>query len=166
MTAKSPTEFSIMRVFDAPREQVWKAFTESDRLMHWWGPKGFKMQVAKLDLRPGGSFHYGMRGPNGQDMWGKFVYREIVAPERLVWVNSFSDEAGNVARHPMAAGWPLEMLNSMRLTEQDGNTTLTLVSNPINATEEERNTFQAGHKSMQGGFTGTFDQLAEYLAKG
>src|SRR5580704_13391744 len=75
--ATAGDEFAITRVFDAPREQVWKAFTESERLMRWWGPKGFTMQVAKLDLRPGGVFHYCMRSPDGRDMWGKFVYREI-----------------------------------------------------------------------------------------
>jgi uncharacterized protein YndB with AHSA1/START domain len=57
-----------MRVFDPPRERVWKAFTESERLMHWWGPNGFSMQVAKLDLRPGGMSHYDLRSPDGRDM--------------------------------------------------------------------------------------------------
>jgi len=100
MSAQNTAEFSITRVFDAPRDLVWKAFTESERLLQWWGPKGFTMRVAKLDLRPSGVFHYSMRSPEGRDMWGKFVYREIVAPERIVFVNSFSDEAGNLTRHP------------------------------------------------------------------
>jgi uncharacterized protein YndB with AHSA1/START domain len=164
MTAQSPTEFSITRVFDAPRELVWKAFTESERLMRWWGPKGFTMRVAKLDLRPGGVFHYGMRSPDGRDMWGKFVYREIAAPERLVFVNSFSDEASNVTRHPFSPTWPLEILNTMTLSEHGGKTTLTISGSPINATEEERKTFEAGRDSMKQGFTGTLEQLANYLA--
>ena len=58
-----------VRVFDAPRDLVWKAFTESERLMQWWGPKGFTMLVAKLDLRPGGVFHYSMRSPDGRAMY-------------------------------------------------------------------------------------------------
>lgn len=164
MTEQKPAEFSITRVFDAPRERVWKAFTESERLMRWWGPKGFTMQVAKLDLRPGGVFHYGMRSPDGHAMWGKFVYREIVAPERLVFVVSFTDEKGNLKRHPMSPTWPLEVLNTMTLSEQDGKTTLTLRGIPINETEEERKTFEGGHKSMQQGFKGTLDQLTDYLA--
>jgi len=165
MTANNAKEFVITRVFDAPRERVWKAFTESERLMHWWGPKGFTMQVAKLDLRPGGVFHYGMRSPDGRDMWGRFVYREIVAPARLVCVVSFTDEGGNPVRHPMSPTWPLEVLNTMTLSEHDGKTTLTVHGVPINATEEERKTFEAGRDSMKQGFTGTLDQLADYLAK-
>jgi len=165
MTARSPEEFVISRVFDAPRERIWKAFTESERLMKWSGPKGFALRVEKLDLRPGGVFHYRMRSPDGRDMWGKFVYREIAAPERLVFVLSFADEQGHTARHPLSPVWPLEMLNTLTLSEQDGKTTLTLHVAPIQATEEERKTFDAGHDSMKGGFTGTFDKLESYLAE-
>ncbi len=164
MTAKGP-EFSITRVFDAPRDLVWKAFAERERLMQWWGPKGFTMLDAKLDLRPGGVFLYGMRSPDGHVMWGKWVYREIVAPERLVAVVSFTDELGNLLRHPMSPTWPLEVLNTMTLEEHDGKTTLTVYGTPVNATEEERKTFDAGRGSMKQGFTGTLDQLAAYLAK-
>ena len=69
MSETNPAEFSFTRVFDAPRDLVWKAFTESERLMQWWGPKGFTMLVAKLDLRPGGVFHYSMRSPDGRAMY-------------------------------------------------------------------------------------------------
>ena len=165
LAEKGAPEFMITRVFDAPRVVVWKAFTECDRLAQWWGPKGFTWASAKLDLRPGGVFHYCMRAPNGQELWGKFVYREVVAPERIVFVNSFSDEKGNVTRHFMSPTWPLEVLNTMTLTEQRGQTTITLKGHPINASELERKTFAEGFKSMQQGFKGTFDQLAEYLAK-
>src|SRR2546426_146985 len=92
-------EFVITRVFDAPRELVWKAYTEAAHLQHWWGPKGFKMRSCKVDLRPGGVFHYGMEAPDGSVMWGKWVFREIVAPERLTIVVSFSNEEGGVTRH-------------------------------------------------------------------
>ena len=164
MTAKNPNEFSFTRVFDAPRELVWKAFTESERLTQWWGPKGFTMLKCKVDLRPGGVFHYCMRTPDGREMWGKWVYREIVPPERMVTVVSFSDEAGNLTRHPMSATWPLEVLNTMTLSEQDGKTTLTVSGYPINATEEEQKTFADGRGSMKQGFTATLDQLDAYLA--
>jgi uncharacterized protein YndB with AHSA1/START domain len=157
--------FDTSRTFDAPRELVWKAWTERDRLMQWFGPKGFTMSVAKLDFRPGGIFHYCMQSPDGHKMWGKFVYREIVAPERIVLVNSFSDEAGGITRHPMSATWPLEMLSTTTFTEQGGRTTLTLECAPLNATEAERKTFDGAHEGMKGGWTGTFDQLAAYLAK-
>ena len=158
--------FVITRVFDAPHELVFKTWTESERLKDWWGPKGFAMLALKLDLRPGGVFHYCMRAPNGSEMWGKFVYREIAAPERIVFVNSFSDEKGNLTRYPLSQSWPLEVLNTLTLTEHEGKTTLRLQGRPINATQEERKTFEAGHTSMQQGFGGTFDQLAAYLAKG
>jgi uncharacterized protein YndB with AHSA1/START domain len=158
-------EFVITRVFDAPRELVWKAWTERDRLMQWFGPKGFTMAVANLDFRPGGIFHYCLRSPDGKDMWGKFVYREIVRPERIVLVNSFSDEQGNLTRHPFSPTWPLEMLATTIFAEQNGKTTITLQWVPINVTEAEVQTFDTGREGMKMGWTGTFDQLAEYLAK-
>jgi uncharacterized protein YndB with AHSA1/START domain len=157
-------DFVISREFDAPRDLVFKAWTEPERLAQWWGPKGFTMVSTKVDLRPGGIFHYGMRGPDGAEMWGKFVYREIVPPERMVFIVSFSDENGGVTRHPMAPNWPLEMINTLTLTERNGKTTVTLRVAAYAATEEERATFKAGHKSMEGGFGGTFDQLDDYLA--
>lgn len=165
---KSPVTASALiveRTFNAPRELVWKAFTEPERLMHWWGPKGFTMRGAKVDLRPGGVFHYSMQGPGGgAEMWGKFVYREIAPPERLVFVNSFSDAEGNITRHPMSATWPLEVINTLIFAEYDGKTTLTLHGGPINATAEESETFANASKNVQQGMAGTFDRLEEYLA--
>ncbi len=162
--AKS-ADFVISRVFDAPRGLVWEALTVPDRMRHWWGPKGLTVAAAKMDLRPGGSYHYGMRTPDGQTMWGKFVYREIVAPERLVFVNSFSDEAGGLTRHPMSPTWPLELLSTFTLDEPlTGQTGLTIRWSPLNATEEERKTFDSSHESMRQGWGGTLYQLAAYLA--
>jgi len=157
--------FVISRTFDVPRERMWKAWTERDELMQWFGPKGFKMTTAKLDLRPGGIFHYCLRSPDGKEIWGKFVYREIAAPERIVLVNSFSDDAGSISRHPMSPTWPLEMLSAFTFAEQNGKTTVTVEWIPLNPTEEERNTFDSAHEGMKQGWSGTFDQLAEYLAK-
>ena len=159
-------EFEISRTFDAPRELVWKAWTERDRLVQWFGPKGFTMPVATLDFRPGGVFHYCMRSAGGgQEMWGRFVYREIVPPERIAWVHSFSDETGGLARSPFGGDWPLEMLASVTFAEQGGRTTVTVRWAPLNATEAERKAFDAARESMRGGWTGTFDQLDAYLAK-
>ena len=160
-----PEVFVISRVFDAPRDLVWKAWTQAERLKQWFGPKGFTMVYCKLDLCPGGIFHYCLRGPDGKEMWGKFVYREIVAPERIVLVNSFSDEKGGLTRHPFSASWPLEMLSTTTFAEHQGRTTVTIKWLPLNATESERKTFEEGRKGMEQGWTGTFDQLAEYLAK-
>jgi len=165
LAAEHADDFVITREFDAPRDLVFKAWTEPERLAQWWGPKGFTVKVANIDLRPGGMFLYGMVAPDGGEVWGKFIYREITPPERMVFINSFSDENGGTTRHPMAPTWPLEMLNTVTLTEHGEKTTLTLRSSAYEATEEERATFRAGRTSMQGGFTGTFDQLTAYLAK-
>lgn len=99
-------------------------------------------------------------------MWGKFVYREIAAPERILWVNSFSDANGGLTRHPFSsARWPLEMLSEATFTERDGKTTVTIKWLPLNATDEERRTFDFMRDSMTQGWTGTFDQLGGYLAR-
>jgi len=157
--------FVISRMFDAPRELLWKPWTDCNHLKHWWGPKGFAVRVCKLDFRPGGMLHYCLRGPDGSDMWGKFVYREIAKPERLVFVDSFSDEKGGATRHPLHLDWPLEMLSTITFAEHNGKTKLTIVWIPINATAKERKTFDDNHQSMQQGWTGTLDQLSDYLAK-
>ncbi len=158
-------EFVIERVLDAPRELVWQAWTEPQRLAKWWGPKSYDNQVVKLDLRPGGIFHYRMNLPDGSVLWGKFVYHEIVAPERLVHVDSFCDEHENITRAPFSEKFPLEILNTLTLTEENGKTHLTLRGAPLNATPEEEEFFFSMRASMQQGFGGTFDQLVEYLAE-
>jgi uncharacterized protein YndB with AHSA1/START domain len=157
--------FVISRRFAAPRELVWKAWTERERLVQWFGPKGFTMSTAKLDFRPGGIFHYAMRAPDGKEMWGKFVYREIVAPEKIVLVNSFSDEKGGLTRHPMSPTWPLQMLTETKFAEDKGKTTIIIKWLPLDATDEERKTFDAARAGMTQGWTGTFEQLDDYLAK-
>lgn len=157
--------FVISRIFDAPRELMFRVWTDPKHLARWWGPKGVAIVSCTNDLRPGGIFHYCMRLPNGQDMWGKWVYREIVAPERLVFINSFSDPEGRTTRAPFSEAWPLETLSTITFAELGGRTTLTVEWIPINATDVERRTFAEGHDSMRGGWTGTFDQLADYLTK-
>ena len=134
--------FVISRVFDAPRELVFKAQAESERLERWWGGKGFTTRVIKLDFRPGGIFHYSMRTPDGHEMWGKFVYCEIVAPERIVLIHSFADREGNTIRAPFSPTWPLEVLNTSTFSEHEGKTTLTIRSVPFIAAKQERETFK------------------------
>jgi uncharacterized protein YndB with AHSA1/START domain len=171
MAARSSTaaesaerELVITRVFDAPRDLVWKAFTEPEHLTHWWGPKGFTTRVHKLELRAGGVFFYSQKMPDGREMFGKWVYREIVAPQRMVIVSSFADANENLARNPFSPNWPLEMLGTSTFTENQGRTTLTIRTRPINATESECKTFYDGNSSMEQGFGSTFDRLDEYLA--
>jgi uncharacterized protein YndB with AHSA1/START domain len=157
--------FVISRVFDAPRELVFKAFTDPKHMKHWWGPKGFKVVASDMDLRPGGTYHCGLQAPDGSTMWGRFVYREIAAPEFISLVSSFSDEKGGITRHPMSASWPLEMLSKFTFEEiADGRTKLTISWAPINETDEERETFDKGRPGMVQGWSGTFAQLDDYLA--
>lgn len=156
--------FVITRIYNAPREAVWKAWTEREALAQWWGPKGCALEVAALDVRPGGIFHYGVDMPDGRRVWGRFVYREIEKPSRLVFVDSFSDEMGGIARAFFSESFPLEIFNVVTLTESGGKTTLRLEASPVNPTEAEREAFEGMHKSLEQGFGGTFDQLEDYLA--
>lgn len=154
----------IERVFNAPRELVFKAWTEADRLAKWWGQAGSTIEVHKLDLAPGGIFHYSLKGPMGE-MWGRFVYKEIIAPERLTFVMSFSDKDCNIAPAPFFDGkWPREIWNELTLTEEGGTTRLKLTGKPMNATTEEMELYLSMIDNMQQGFSGTFAQLDEYLA--
>lgn len=162
MTQKAP--FTISRTFNAPQALVWEVYTKPEHLMHWWGPKGLKMIHATVDLRPGGMFHYGMSSPDGSEMWGRFVYREINPISKLTFVVSFSDKEGGITRHPMAPTWPAEMMNYAEFSEENGKTTVKLTGYPINCSDDEAQLFYDNFASMQGGFNGTFDQLDEYLA--
>jgi uncharacterized protein YndB with AHSA1/START domain len=158
--------FTISRVFDAPRELVYQAWTERDHLVNWWGPKGLTMVHLTNDFRAGGVMHYGMRGPGGHMMWGKWVYREIVPPERLSFVVSFSDEEGRATRAPFSANWPLEVLSNITFTAVDGGQTrVTMEALPVDANDAEREMFRGFYASMQNGWGGTLDQLTEYLKK-
>ena len=156
--------FILSRTFDAPRELVFAAFTEPARMKEWWGPKGFKVMSQTMDLRPGGSYHYGLESPTGQQMWGKLIFREIAAPARIVFITCFSDAEGGVTRHPMAAAWPLETLSTHTFEDAGGKTKVSIRWEPFNANAEEITTFNAAHAGMTGGWNGTMDQLAEYLA--
>lgn len=163
-TSASAGEFVIERSFGAPRDRVWAAWTEAERLKTWFRPKGFSMPACTLDLRPGGAFHYCLRTPNGQEFWGKWVFREIAAPERLEVIQSFADASGTVARHPFEDAWPLELLSTMTFAERDGRTAVTIRWAPIDPTAAERAAFDGGHDSMRAGWTGTLDHLDAYLA--
>lgn len=170
MTAETATkefvpnfQFAIDRVFDAPRELVWKAWTDEVHLLEWWSPKGFKTRFAKVDLRAGGLFHYGLETPQGQSFCGRFVYRVIEPPARLEFVLSFADENANIVRNLWNELWPLELLNIVTFADKAGKTHVSLKSYPVNASPEEIAAFEAGAPSMQAGFGGTFDQLVEYL---
>ncbi len=159
-------EFLITRVFAAPRQRMWETWTRPEHLARWFGPKGVSTVVQSHELRPGGMLHYRMDMPNGGRMWGRSVYREINEPSRLVWINSFSDEQANITRAPFFNGrWPLEMLTTVSFEEEAAETRVTLRWMPINATTEERETFASNMASMNQGWTGSFDQLDQFLRR-
>ncbi len=156
--------FVVARTFNAPRALVWQAFTEAERLKAWWGPKGFPVARGQIDLRPGGCYHYAMQVPDGSVMWAKCVYREIAAPERIVFINCFCSESGVLARNPMVPGWPMEVLSVFSFAEQDGRTAFTLEWTPLSATREECELFDSFREGMAIGWEGTFEQLDAHLA--
>jgi len=153
-------EVTIRRTFDAPRELVWKAWTEPERMMRWWGPKRFTSPAYKTDLRVGGEYLGCMRSPEGQDYWSKGVFREIVEPERLVMTDSFADPEGNTvpaSYYGMSGDWPVEMLVTVTFEDVDGKTKLTLRHSGIEGMSAE------DRDNMQQGWSESFDKLAEAL---
>jgi uncharacterized protein YndB with AHSA1/START domain len=159
--------FVLTRHFKAPRELVWRAWTEVEQLAQWMSPAGCTTISARLDLRAGGQYHYGLRTPDGNEMWGMWLFRELVAPARLVTVNSFSDAAGGLTRHPMAPDWPRYTLSTLELLEHAGlgrGTTLQLRWEPYEATAAEIAIFNAAHAGMEQGWSGTMAQLEAWLA--
>jgi uncharacterized protein YndB with AHSA1/START domain len=155
--------FTISRTFDAPLKLVWEVYSQERHLARWWGPKGFEWVSGTLDFRPGGHFHYCMKSPAGQEMWGRFDYREIVPMTKVVFTNSFSNGNGDIVRAPFAANFPLQVLNEVSFTESGGKTTLRMRGSPFKASDEEIAFFESMFTSMNQGFSGTLKQLEEYL---
>lgn len=159
--------FIISREFAAPRDLVWRVWTEREHFGRWFGPKGVTIDLAKFDLQPGGLTHYSMTTPDGNKLWGRAVYREVVPPTKVVWLNSFSDQDAGITPHPFSRDpWPLQMLTTVTFAEQGGKTLVTVNWVPFDSTEAERATFEAGRESMKQGWGGTLDQLGNYLAQG
>jgi len=138
----------ITRIFDAPRSLVFKAWTEPEHMVNWFGPRGFTSKVLKNDLRPGGAYRIHMRGPDGDDHWSQGVFREIVPPERLVMVGSWADADGNPTRP--------ETTLTLLFEDVGGKTRLTL----HNAVFES----VTARDLHEGGWSTSLDCLAVYLA--
>lgn len=172
MNASSPARrngdkpFVISRLFTAPPQKVWRAWTDKAELQRWFGPAGMTMPVCNIDLRTGGVCHYCLRTADGHEMWGKWIFRQIVEPKSLILIQSFSDAQGNVTAHPMSPTWPRETWSETAFSPRDGGTLMEIRWTAINATETEHATFDAAHDGMRQGWGGTLDRLAEHLAKG
>jgi uncharacterized protein YndB with AHSA1/START domain len=156
--------FIISEKFPIAAGKMFALWTRPEHLSHWFGPAGVKIVRHTMDLRPGGIYHFCLQTPDGQLMWGKWVFREIDAPRRLVWIHSFSDERGGLTRHPLSDTWPLELVSTVKFEEADGATTVTLQWDTHNATDIEQQTFDQGHDSMRQGWGGSLAQLSAYVA--
>lgn len=151
----------ITRIFDAPRESVWKAWTECDRLTQWWGPKDFTTPLCKINLRPGGQFQNCMRSPEGRNYCGKGTYREVIPLDRIVYTDSFADEQGNIVpatHYGMSADYPLEMPVTVTFEEIQGKTRFTLQHALGHVPASERDLCEQGWNE-------SLDKLNEYLTK-
>jgi len=139
----------LTRLLEAPRELVFKVWTQPGHLARWWGPNNFTLPHCEMDFRPGGAYRFCMRAPDGSDHWVWGVYREIVEPERLVFTWEGQDEAG------LRSG--LNNLVTVTFTEQGKRTHLTL----------HHATFQtvADRDDHRGGWTECLDRLAELVTR-
>jgi uncharacterized protein YndB with AHSA1/START domain len=164
MADSDRNELTIIRIFDAPRELVWKAWTDQDMLAKWWGPKHFTSPVNKADLRVGGKYLNCMQSPDGKKFWSTGIYREIVPFEKLVMTDSFADENGNVipaSQYGFGSDFPLEMLITVTLEEHPpalgGKTKLILTHSGIDTLNE------TDLGNMKQGWSESFDKLSESL---
>jgi uncharacterized protein YndB with AHSA1/START domain len=145
-------ELVLTRVFDAPRELVFKAWTDPKQVAQWWGPRGFTNPVCDLDVRPGGAIRIHMRGPEGTVYPMTGVYQEVVEPERLVFTSAALDADGN----PM-----FEVLTTVTFAEQGGKTKQIMRARVIKSTAEAAPYI----KGMEAGWTQSLERLAKSLAK-
>ena len=150
--ANEEQELVLTRVFDAPRELVFKLWTDPKHVAQWWGPHGFTNPVCELDLRPGGAIRIHMRGPDGTVYPMTGVYNEVVEPERLVFTSAALDADGN----PM-----FEVLTTVTFAEQSGKTKQILRARVIKRTAQAAPYL----KGMEAGWTQSLERLAESLAK-
>jgi uncharacterized protein YndB with AHSA1/START domain len=148
-------ELIMTRIFDAPRELVFKAWTDPKHVARWWGPNGFTNPVCEMDLRPGGSFRIVMRAPDGVDYPTTGVFREIVEPERLVFTNVALGKEGNPV---------LEGLTTVTFVEHDGKTKLTLHSLQTSAVGFVAEA-EPKLEGMEEGWRQSLDRLGEYVTR-
>jgi len=158
-TANETERMVITRVFDAPRELVWKAWTDPKYVMQWWGPKGFTSPVCKIDFRVGGKFLFCMRTPDGQEGWNGGEYHEIVPYEKIVSSMYFADSSGNRIELEGTEHEALEGVHDVALFEDIGNgqTKLTFIGN-----EPMKNAIESGQLE---GWKETLDKVAAVVER-
>jgi uncharacterized protein YndB with AHSA1/START domain len=157
--------FVINRTFDAPIETMFEMWTNPEHVAKWTPPTGFDMEFIHVDIKPGGSSFYRMYNAAGMQMWGKANYLEIEKPRRIVYTQQFSDEHGNVSRHPMAPVWPETMHTTVLLSEEGPDQTRVTITWQCHGetTAEEIAAVVEARGGMTIGWTGSFDKLEAYL---
>src|SRR6266852_5132665 len=151
-TGASRPELVLTRVFDAPRDLVFNAWTDPRHIVRWWGPHGFTNPVCEVDACPGGAIRIHMRGPDGTVYPMRGEFREIVPPERLVLTTAVDEPDGSPR---------FEVLHTVTFAEQDGKTVLTLTARVIKETAAAAP--QLG--GMQAGWAQSLERLSAYLTK-
>lgn len=157
-------EFTMSRLFRAPRQRLWDAWTRPETLARWFGPKGSATTIVSAEIRLGGVVHCHMDMPGVPRLWAKFVYREVTPPSRLVWEHSFSNERGEITASPFGGDWPLILLNTVIFEDEGEDTRIHLISKPLDATPAEEAEFRDATGSMAGGWGGSFEVLEAVLA--
>ena len=150
VTLPSDEEIMLARVFDAPRELVWQAWTELEHLERWWGPNGFMTTTHEIDVRPGGVWRFIMHGPDGMDYKNRIVFREVVPPGRLVYTHDDDGEGASGA-----------FLTTVTFVDVSGKTGVTMRSQFASKAERDRVVEEFG--AIEGGKQ-TLARLAEYLS--
>ena len=155
-TIAQPDERTIVitRVFDAPRDLVFKAWTDPKHVAQWWGPQGFSSPLCEMDLQVGGTFRVHMRGPDGVTYPCRGVYREVIKPERIVYVGEAED--GSVG---CGAGLPPRAMVTVTFAERDGRTTVTIHTRLQSASDRDA-AVQTGFNT---GWVSSLDRLGDYL---
>ena len=158
--------FVISRSFPAPRELIFEMWTNPEHFSQWLAPKGFDMKFIRADIREGGSSFYKMASA-GLTMYGQAFYEKLDRPSRLIYTQQFTDEQGNVSRHPLAPTWPETMRTVVDFAAEGPDATRVTVTWEVvgNYTPEELGTFIQGRTGRTMGWTGSFDKLDEYLAE-
>ncbi len=155
--------YVLERVFDAPRELVWKTWTDPELLPRWYGP-GAETIVHRLDVKAGGLWLGEMKW-GGTSSYQRVEYSEVTPPERLVWLHSVTDADWNVISNPMMADWPRVLLTTVTFEEAGARTRLRLTWVPYQASEAEIACFAAALEGMDKGWGAGMKLLAELLAE-
>ncbi len=143
-------EYKLERIFEAPRELVWRAWTDPELLHRWYGP-GIETIIHKFDLKPGGSWLNEMKWGGNSD-FSKMVFQEVTPPSMLVWHHSSSDSDWNIITSPMMADWPRILLTTVVFEDRGNRTNVRLTQVPIEATDAEIACFAAKMAGMDKGW--------------